>query len=265
MKSKTHLSRFSSWALFLALMMPGMAQAEYHSFNTGANADGIVQDVRWPYWAETTYNAIYSQTLSGSDGGRCYFYGGMPSDPNGTPPCSIIWSFWPPSGTAVPGAAVTADWTAPNMFAPPHVGEGASGKAAGAWPIITTNRWYREVFRVWRPADGTPNLGYTGRWLRDPATGIWYHLATMKIPFAATGINGLSGFQEDFSHGNRNPRRTDYRNVYYRQGGAWQMANQFTAHCRQADGTWPCRTHRGGHRRLLRGLHGPDLRRQPRP
>lgn len=218
---------------FLFLVMPLVGYAEYHGFNTAYNSDGIVQDVRWPYWAESTYNALYSQTLMGSDGGQCFFYGGMPSDPNSTPPCSIIWSFWPPSGTVVPGAAVTAEWTGPNMFAPPHIGEGASGKASGVWPIITTNRWYREVLRVWQPTDGTPNLGYTARWLRDSDTGIWYHLATMKVPFAATGINPLSGFQEDFSHGNRNPRRTDYRNVYYRQGGAWQMANQFTASVRQ--------------------------------
>ena len=233
MKTTTLARALTSLTLVLIAGGPWPACAEYHDFNTGANADGIVQEVRWPYWAETTYNAIYSQTLSGADGGSCYFYGGMPSDPNGNPPCSIIWSFWPPSGTAVPGAAVTAEWTAPNMFAPPHVGEGASGKVSGAWPLITTNRWYREVFRVWRPTDGTPHLGFVGRWLRDPADGTWYHLATMRVPFAATGINGLSGFQEDFVHANRNPRRTDYRNVYYRQGGAWQKANQFTAFCRQ--------------------------------
>ena len=75
-------------------------------------------------------------------------------------------------------------------------------------------------------ADGTPNLGFIARWLRDPATGNWYHLATMRIPFAATGINGLSGFQEDFGHGNRNPRRTDYRNVYY---------HKFRHACKNAD------------------------------
>lgn len=86
--------------------------------------------------------------------------------------------------------------------------------------LITTNRWYREVLRIWQPTDGTPHLAFAGRWLRDPATSNWYHLATMKIPFSATGINGLSGFQEDFSHGNLNPRRTDYRNVYYHRNGA---------------------------------------------
>jgi hypothetical protein len=219
-----------------SLVALAVARAEYHGFNTAANSDAIIQEVRWPYWAETTYNAIYSQTLSGSDGGGCYFYGGMPSGPDENPPCSIIWSFWPPIGTDGPGAAVTAVtavWTAPNMYAPPHVGEGASGKASGEWPIITTGRWYREVLRVWRPVDGTPHLGFVARWLRDSDTGVWYHLATMRVPFAATGINSLRGFQEDAVHHNRNPRRTDYRNVYYHSGGAWHMANQFTPSVRQ--------------------------------
>lgn len=216
------------------------AHAEYHNFNTQSGSDGVIQEVRWPYWAESTYNALYNQTLSGSDGGSCYFYGGMPSDPNGSPPCSIIWSFWPPSGTSVPGAAVTACWSAANMYAPPHVGEGASGKVAGAWPLITTNRWYREVLRIWQPTDGTPHLAFAGRWLRDPATSNWYHLATMKIPFSATGINGLSGFQEDFSHGNLNPRRTDYRNVYYHRNGAWTAARLFTPSVRQLGENGTC-------------------------
>lgn len=227
-------------SLLVVAGLPLLARAEYHNFNTASGSDGIVQEVRWPYWAESTYNAIYSQTLSGSDGGSCYFYGGMPSDPAGTPPCSIIWSFWPPSGTAVPGAAVTAYWSAPNMYAPPHVGEGASGKVSGDWPLITTNRWYREVLRIWQPTDGTPHLAFAGRWLRDPATSNWYHLATMKIPFSATGINGLSGFQEDFSHGNLNPRRTDFRNVYYHRNGAWTAAKVFTPSVRQLGENGTC-------------------------
>jgi len=229
------------WAGLVALMLvAGLAKAEYHNFNTQSGADGVIQDVRWPYWAESTYNAIYSQTISGSDGGSCYFYGGMPSDPNSNPPSSLIWSFWPPTGTSVPGAAVTAYWSASNMYAPPHVGEGASGKVSGDWPLITTNRWYREVFRIWQPTDGTPHRAFTGRWLRDPATSNWYHIATMKIPFSATGINGLSGFQEDFGHGNINPRRTDYRNVYSHKNGAWTAAKLFTPSVRQLGENGTC-------------------------
>jgi hypothetical protein len=241
MKAFSHRPHLSIGLLLTSLcLVSEHVKAEYHNFNTQSGADGISQEVRWPYWAESTYNAIYSQTISGSDGGSCYFYGGMPSGPTDNPPCSIIWSFWPPSGTSVPGAAVTAYWSASNMYAPPHVGEGASGKVAGDWPLITTNRWYREVFRIWQPTDGTPHLAYSGRWLRDPATSNWFHIATMQIPFSATGINGLSGFQEDFGHGNLNPRRTDYRNVYYHRNGAWTAAKLFTPSVRQLGENGTC-------------------------
>jgi hypothetical protein len=141
------------------------------------------------------------------------------------------------------------------MYAPPHVGEGASGKVSGDWPLITTNRWYREVLRIWQPTDGSPHLAFAGRWLRDPATSNWYHIATMKIPFSAIGINGLSGFQEDFGHGNINPRRTDYRNVYSHKNGAWSAAKLFTPSVRQLgeNGTW---FDRERHRRFFETCSG---------
>jgi hypothetical protein len=48
--------------LFFWLAAAGLtlvpARAEYHNFNTASGSDGIIQDVRWPYWAESTYNAI---------------------------------------------------------------------------------------------------------------------------------------------------------------------------------------------------------------
>ncbi len=164
--------------------------AEYFSFNTADGADGTVLEVRWPYWAEHTYNAVFSQRMKSSDNASCYFYGGItfadPTYPASGSPVYILWSFWPPSGSAA-GRSVKPVYTAPEMWSPPHVGEGASGKTEGAWPLFQTNRWYRFAFRVWQPTDGTPHLAYVAQWMRDPATGIWYHLATMRIPFAATG------------------------------------------------------------------------------
>jgi hypothetical protein len=54
------------------------AQAEYHGFNTASGADGIVQEVRWPVWAESTYNASF--TLANS----LVFNGGTLRDEEGT-------------------------------------------------------------------------------------------------------------------------------------------------------------------------------------
>jgi len=211
--------------------LPVHLRAEYHRFNTQDKADGIMQEVRWPAWWANEYNAIYSNQnpIKGANGEQVGFYGGMPIDAKSSQSAKIIWSFWSPKATSNPNATVTAAWTGPNMYAPLHIGEGASGKVAGDCPLLTTNRWYREVMRIWPAADGTPNVGYAARWLRDPATTNWYHLATMKIPFTPVGMAApLTGFQEGL--GGLGIRRTDYRNVYYHvhDGGPWQKANQFS-------------------------------------
>ena len=82
------------------------------------------------------------------------------------------------------------------------------------------------ALRTWQPVDGTPHLGYSGTWLRDPVTGIWYHMATIKLPMAVTGVTGSDGFQENASGGTQ-PQRTDYRNCYYHRSGTWNAASRF--------------------------------------
>ncbi|MDR2982323.1 MAG: hypothetical protein LBV12_08770 [Puniceicoccales bacterium] len=237
---KNHRSYTLSAILAVAtLALPsGNIQAEYHNFDNTKDAQAYVQEVRWPYWAESTYNALYYQTITGTHGGNkasAFFYGGVPHAspeyPKSGSPASIIWSFWPPNGCN--GEAVKPAFTGPNMYAPPHIGEGASGKVDGFWPQFKTNKWYRFACRIWKPVDGTPDVGYAAKWMRDPDTKIWYHYATMRLPLSPEGMNGLCGFNEDFYHGNRKPRRTDFRNVYYFRQGAWESANHFHASVRQ--------------------------------
>ena len=120
------------------------------------------------------------------------------------------------------------------MYAPLAVGEGASGKASGAWPQLKTKQWYQFVMRVWQPIDNPGGHAFAAQWLHDPADGRWYHIATMEVPFKATGTSGLSGFIEDFSHGNRNPRRTEFRSVYYHTPASdWKAAKNLTPSVRQ--------------------------------
>ena len=57
----------------------------------------------------------------------------------------------------------------------------------------------RFAVRYWQPADGTPHVGYQGMWMKEPVSGNWYHLGTFLYPFAVTGVNGMSGWQENFS------------------------------------------------------------------
>ncbi len=216
----------------LLLLPTAPSRAEYYGFNVPKGSDILTQEVRWPSWAESTYNAIWSTQVVGAGPASAYFYGGVPeADPDRPDerPAHIIWSFWPVAHADGPDHAVRVSWGHPQMYAPLVVGEGASGKASGAWPQLRTGQWYQFVMRVWQPTVNPAGHAFIGQWMRDPADGHWYHLATMDVPFRATGLDGLGGFIEDFSHGNRNPRRTEFRHAYGRSpAGTWAAADQFT-------------------------------------
>ncbi len=217
--------------LFCMLAWTGISRADYHHFNVASGSDIVTQEVRYPYWEGGTYNAIWSNYVLSSDGPSEYFYGGIVTS---APPTYNQWVHWPPGSPLHSGDNPTVIFSGQNMFSKRTAfSEGSSAKVSGYWPLAL-NQWYRFVIRYWQPADGTPHVGYAGQWMRDSSTGIWYHLATLQYPFAATGIDGAGGFQEDFN-GNTNNRRTDYRNCYYRKAGVWSAANQFTCSTRNAN------------------------------
>jgi hypothetical protein len=228
---------WAATAATLAAVAARPAAAEYYEFNAPKGADILSQEVRWPFWAESTYNAIWTSEVVGEGRTSAYFYGGVPEASPDHPvehPASIIWSFWPVSHPVGAGDTVSVSWGHPQMYAPLVVGEGASGKASGEWPQLKARQWYQFVMRVWQPVVDPSGHAFVGQWMRDPADGRWYHLATMEVPFRATGIQNLGGFIEDFSHGNRNPRRTEFRNVYgHAPGGGWASAPELTPSVRQ--------------------------------
>ena len=237
-------------------------RAEYHAFDKADDIQAVTQEVRWPYWAESTYNAIHSLKVHGKDGVNVYCYGGVPFASPGYPPkgkpASIIWSFWPPKG--IPGASVVPVHTGSNTYAPPHVGEGASGKTTGVWPEIQTNTWYRFVMRVWKPADGSTDHGFAAQWFRDSKTGVWHHYGTMRLPFAPERMDSLGGFIEDVRNKNRKPRRTDYRNVYYLRDGAWSSANHFTPSVRKRGERGNAELIENGTAAFFENCNSPDYR-----
>ena len=54
------------------------ARAEYHYFsNVQSGSDGIVQEVRWPYWNSYYYNTWLSDDWTSSEGTSGYFYSGL--------------------------------------------------------------------------------------------------------------------------------------------------------------------------------------------
>lgn len=244
---KTKLSCLASSRLALAslLLFPALLErsaAEYYNFNTEAGSDILYQEIRYPYWAQSTYNARYYNNVQDESGHSVFFYSGTTygsSVPTGTTAPrdnGYIWSFWPVANPVTPGDAVVPGWWNPPFYDVPSIGEGASGKVetTSGLTAMSTNVWYASAMRVWRPTGNPPNEGKVGQWLRDGVTGKWNHIATMNVPFAATKFDGtMSGFLEDFSNGNANPRRAEFRNIYYRKS-TWKAATTFRPSTRQA-------------------------------
>ncbi len=209
-----------------------LARAEYSYFSdVQSGSDIVVKEVRWPYWNNTYYNTWWSDNWTSTEGTSGYFYNGLALPAAGSPnpvgtPQTVNWSFWPLSNPVKITDTITPFYTSPSTFAMPTIGEGTILRSPGKWSLWQTNVWYRMVIRTWLPVSGAPHSGFAGTWLRDPVAGVWYHLASIQLPFAVTGIDGSMGFQENATGGTQ-PQRTDYRGSYYHKNGAWNSSTNF--------------------------------------
>ena len=215
----------------LALLAPLSGLAQYHYYNVGSGSDCIMQDYRSANVPPGIYDAIHEEYVSSSDSGSGYFYGGFTHQNNGGTSTLVQYVCWPASGGYAPYTQQIPYFAGSNMVGYAQIGEGSSCAIKGYWPQFTSNLWTREVVRYWLPANGTTHLGYQGMWMKEPVSGNWYHLGTFLYPFAVTGVNGMSGWQENFS-GYTGDYVVDHAGGYYHKSGAWQMANQiqFTSH-----------------------------------
>ena len=231
--------------VLLALVAP-VARGQYHAFNVPSAADCILQDYRSPNVPPGIYDAIHEEYVSSSDGGSGYFYGGM-THRNGANGTLVQYVCWPASGGFAPYSQQIPIFAGPNMVGYAQIGEGSSCAIKGFWPQFKTNLWSRFVVRFWQPppADAIPHVGYQGMWMKEPVSGNWYHLGTFMYPFAVTGVNGMSGWQENFS-GYTGSYIVDHGGGYYHKSGVWQRANQisFTAsgHCTLIEGNTAARS-----------------------
>ena len=224
---------FAASALFLShalsvgvtLLSPLAAQAQYHAYNVSSGSDCIMQDYRSPNVPPGIYDAIHEETVTSSDGGSGYFYGGFThQNANGT---LVQYVCWPASGGFAPYSQQIPTFAGSNMVGYAQIGEGSSCAIKGYWQQFSSNLWSRFAVRYWQPADGTPHLGYQGMWMREPASGNWYHLGTILYPFAVTGVSGMSGWQENFS-GYTGDYVVEHAGGYYHKAGVWQRANQLS-------------------------------------
>ncbi|MCC6821280.1 MAG: autotransporter-associated beta strand repeat-containing protein [Verrucomicrobia subdivision 3 bacterium] len=206
----------------LILAAASTSRAQYHYFNVPAASDCILQEYRSPNVPPGIYDAIHEETVSSSDGGAGYFYGGMTHQ---NPATLVQYVCWPASGGFAPYSQQIPTFAGTNMVGYAQIGEGSSCAIKGYWPQFTTNLWSRFVVRFWQPTDGTPHVGYQGMWMKEPVSGNWHHLGTFRYPFAVSGVNGMSGWQENFI-GYDGDYIVEHAGGYYHKNGAWQPAKQ---------------------------------------
>ena len=216
-------------SLCLALLAPMLGNAQYHYYNVASGSDCIVQTYRSPNVPGGIYDAIHEEYTSSSDGGSGYFYGGFTHQ--NTYGTLVQYVCWPASGGFAPYSQQIPTFAGTNMVGYAQIGEGSSCAIKGYWPQFTTNLWTREAVRYWLPADGTAHVGYQGMWIKEPVSGNWYHVGTIMYPYAVTGVNGMSGWQENFT-GYGGDYIVDHAGGYYHKNGAWSSANQvqYTSH-----------------------------------
>lgn len=223
----------------LLLLTASTSRAEYYTFS-GENdvkvdgSDILYQETRYPFWPESTYNARWFPGIAGEKTRTALYsgpaYGG--SGDKGSNQAGYIWSFWGVDQPVHPGDSVVPVWWHPSMHDVPSIGEGASGKVEGKWSM-RSGVWYPGVLRIWRPTGDPADTSMAGQWIKDGVSGKWHHMATFRMPFVANRFSGDCGFIEDHSHGNRNPRRVDFRNYYFRKSGKWVPGRVFKPSTRQ--------------------------------
>ena len=217
------------FGLGLALLVPTLANAQHHYINVASGSDCVIQEYRKPVLTPGIYDALYmSWNVPSTEGNPSSGWYGGPVHDLGNNRTLVQYSFWPSSIAYPAGAVQRFVFAGTNMSWHVSIGEGTVGGISGYWPLFQTNQWYRFVVRYWQPSDGTPHVGYQGMWMKDPVTGNWHHQGTVQYAFGATGVDGLSGFQENFV-GSSAAHRADYRNAYYHKGGSWQPARQFSS------------------------------------
>jgi hypothetical protein len=234
---KHYASRFSLVMLVACLMAlwPAGARADYFSFFNSNNdirgSDTIMLEARWPYWNSSYFNTWFEDYFLETNGPYQSFYDGIVLPPKNSPdpvttPAGLNWSFWGISYPYHIDDNVSSVYNSPTTFSLDTIAEGTIFRAPGKWAGWRTNVWYRMVERTWLPMDGTPHQGFAGIWFRDGYSGVWHHRGTVQLPYAVSGFDGQSGFQE-CAGPSGSPQRTDYRNCYYHRGGVWGAADRF--------------------------------------
>ncbi len=228
------MKKLFSFILGLCFSIPALGS--WYQDHVEDGADIIMVDLLYPYWPESTYFACWNLNMYPNGG---YFYAGVAANVGdntdlATYRPSTVWSFWPDK--AYENRQVRNTYMNPVVYARQYVGEGASGSAGGRdVPWIKTKQWYTMFIRTWG-ADEQNKEAFVGSWMKDQTNNEWHHLATFRIPYAATGFKGNGGFLEDFGHAGRKHRELWRSKGFYRLNGAWKKCDTVSIDVGKDDG-----------------------------
>lgn len=209
---------------------------EHGEERDGIEGEIIMMDVRWPYWPEPTYFAVWNAGFEGFP-----FYGGYaasvaPDPETGLPNRDLyvqeryrpqsVWSFW--GANKETGEPVRIVASSERTYPYQYIGEGASGSCYGpSWPV-RAGVWHTMLMRAWNVPDPDDEYSYLGRWRRDGTTGRWEFYGIAKIPLRSKYLKGNMGFIEGTSP-NVNAIRTIHRGAgFHRRDGVWHKTNRIT-------------------------------------
>ena len=222
-------------ALGWVIVATSTVQAQWYGEDIASGADVIMMDIRWPWWAESTYSANFNiATIPAGVSAYGGFAGSVATvGPNHRPNLDpevqsafrpgSVWSFWGSNAAGEPVRVVAAS---EHTFAYQYIGEGASGALFGTWPMVQRGRWYTMVMRIWSPVgENSEKIAYVGRWLKDVRAGRWYLYGVMRLPIPARAFTGNAGFLEDFGHSGRSARSIHRRFGYYRKDRHWHSSH----------------------------------------
>ena len=193
-----------SWLAWLVLVLNPFlvtsAHAQRYRNNARAGSDIIMEEVRWPFWPQRTYFALWSYNPFPQGG---YTYGGVAISGPGAQASreaydkvrpAQVWTFW--DSPAYKGVRPRFVSIGESFVGASGSGEGSCAGISGGFPMMKVNRWYRMVMRTW-PDDATPDtIGYNGWWLKDVADDRWHLIGVVSIPTKLTGLSGQSSFVE---------------------------------------------------------------------
>ncbi len=197
-------------AISIVMLVPSNALATGINPNVAEGSDIVMKDMRWPFWDQGTYFCYWYVSFVPKLKVTPTFYGGLATKGAEQLP-GMFHSFW---------GNITNIHEGKEFYRHGYGAEGAKGGVNGRPSFLKPNIWYRNVLRIFPPAEGADKKTYVGWWVKDVDNNIWYTHSLVSLDIHATGVSGNGGFVESLAPESVH-RAFERRLGYCRLNGKW--------------------------------------------